>query len=63
MDIDNITVDDERTMEQDIAYGINVVQHKYSMVEILKGNHYSLHFVKLVHNPDTAFPPGRKRGK
>ena len=30
MDIDNLTVDDVRTMEQEIAYGINVVQHKYS---------------------------------
>ena len=30
MDIDNLTVDDVGTTEQEIAYGINVVQHKYS---------------------------------
>ena len=43
--MDNITVYDVRKMEQDIAYGIHVEPHKYSMIQILKGNHYSLNFV------------------
>ena len=30
MDINNLTVDDLHTMEQKIAYGINVVKHNYS---------------------------------
>ena len=30
MDIDNFTEDDVHLLEQDIAYGINIVQHKYS---------------------------------
>ena len=30
LEIDNLTVDDIHAMEQDIAYGIKVVQHKYS---------------------------------
>ena len=29
-EIDNLTVDNIRNTEQDIAYGINVVRHKYS---------------------------------
>ena len=42
IDIDNLIIDDVRTMEQDIAYGINVVRHKTQMTQILTGNHYSL---------------------
>ena len=39
--IDNVTIVDIGTMEQDMAYGINVVQHKYSNEQNFKGNHYS----------------------
>ena len=46
MDKDNLTIDDVRTMDQDIEIGINVVGHKYSIDPILKGNQYSLNFVK-----------------
>ena len=41
LDIDNLTVKDIQTMEQDIAYGINVVRHKYSNDPRFKGNLFS----------------------
>ena len=36
-EIDNLTVDDIRTMKQDMAYGHNVVQRKYSNDANFKG--------------------------
>ena len=36
-EIDNLTVDDVHTMEQDIAHGISVVRHKYSNDPNFKG--------------------------
>ena len=30
LEIDNLTVDDVHTMEQDTAHGINIIRHKYS---------------------------------
>ena len=44
LEIDNLTVDDTHAMEQDIAHGINVVQHKYSNDSNFKGK---LLFLKL----------------
>ena len=35
--MDNLTVDDIHAMEQDIAHGMNVVQHKYSNDPNFKG--------------------------
>ena len=37
LDIGNLTVDDVRTMKQNIAYGINVVRRKYSNDPKFKG--------------------------
>ena len=37
LEIDNLTVKDIHTMEQDIAHGINVVQNKYSNDPYFKG--------------------------
>ena len=37
MNIDNLTIIDERTMKQNIAYGINEVWHKYSNNPSFKG--------------------------
>ena len=57
MNIDNLTVDDVRTMEQDIAYGINVVRHKYSNDPNFKGKPLLLKLSKKnVHDQDTVFP-------
>ena len=39
-DIDNLSVEDIQTMEQDIAHGINVVRHKYSNDPVLRVNHF-----------------------
>ena len=36
MNIDNLSVIDVSTMEQDIAYGINVIQHKYTNIPNFK---------------------------
>ena len=47
IDIDKITVDDVRTIEQDIAYGINVVRSNYSDYPNFKENHFSLNSVKM----------------
>ena len=46
LEIDNLTVDDIHTMEQDIAHGINVVQHKYSNDPNFKGKPFFLKFCK-----------------
>ena len=46
MDIDNLTVDDVRTMEQDIAYENNVVRQKYSNDPNFKGKPIFLKFCK-----------------
>ena len=45
-DIDNLTVEDIQTMEQDIAHGINVVRHKYSNDPYFKGKPLFLEFCK-----------------
>ena len=37
LDIDRLTIDDIHAMEQDIAYGINVVRHMYSNDPNFKG--------------------------
>ena len=47
MDIYNLTIYDIRTMEQNIAYGINVVQHRYSNESKFKGKPLFLKFCKL----------------
>ena len=58
LDIDNLTVADIRTREQDIAHGINVVRYKNSIDQNLKGKPLFLKFCKKknVHNQDTVFP-------
>ena len=43
-DIENHTVDDVRTLEQDIAYGIKVVTRRYSNDTNLKGKPIFLNF-------------------
>ena len=45
-DIDNLTIEDIQTMEQDIAHGINVVRHKYSNDPKFKGKQLFLKFCK-----------------
>ena len=57
MDIDNLTVNHIRTMEQDIACGVNFVRHKYSNETIFEGKPLFLKFCeKKVHNQDTVVP-------
>ena len=54
-DIDNFTVEDIQIMEQDIAHGINVVQHKYSNDPNIKGKPLFLKFCKNVLAQDIVF--------
>ena len=44
LDIDNLTVDGVRLMDQDFAYGINLVRHKYSNDPDFKGKPHFLNF-------------------
>ena len=53
IEIDNLTIDDIHTMEQDIAQGINVVQHKYSNDPNFKGKPLFLKFSKKLFTPRT----------
>ena len=62
MDVDNLTVDDIRTREQNIAYGINLNNISTQLIQILKGNRYSSSFEKNVHNEDTLFTLALRKG-
>ena len=44
--IDNLTIENVHSMEQDIAHGINVVRHKYTNEPNFKGNPLFLKFCK-----------------
>ena len=55
LEIDNLTVDDIHTMEQDIAHGINKVRHKYSNYPNFKGKPLFLKFYKIAQAPDIVF--------
>ena len=46
LEIDNLTVDDIHTVEQDIAHRINVVRHKYSNDSNFEGKLLFLNFCK-----------------
>ena len=46
LEIDNLTVDDIHTMEKDIAHGINVIRHNYSINLSFKGIPLFLKFNK-----------------
>ena len=46
LEIDNLTVEDIHTMEQDFAHGINLVRHKYSNDPNFKGKPRFLKFCK-----------------
>ena len=57
MEIENLAVEDVRTMEQCIVYSINVKRHKYSNYPRFKGKPLVLKFCKkTVHEQDTVFP-------
>ena len=46
LEIDDLTVDDIHTMEEDIPHGLNVVRHKYSNDPTFKGKPLFLKFCK-----------------
>ena len=51
LEIDNLTIDEIHTMDQDIAQGINVVRHKYSNDPNFKGKPLLLKFCKNCSRP------------
>ena len=55
MDKDNLTVDDVSTMEQDIAYGINLAQQKYSNDPNFKGKLLFLNFCRKCSQSEHSF--------